>query len=133
MSKQLTPLEAFDELHCVAYGMKAYDKHTIECENIIENELKEKEQQDKILLKSYDIENLKDLKDFIKECQELDKKCCEMDEVLQIIKEKRVNVFWLMECIYCFMNALEKYNESVLCDIDCLTQEDFDLLKETLL
>ena len=55
-------------------------------------------------------------------------------KALEIIKEKRVNVFWLMECISCYTNALEKYNEEVLCkDIDCLTQEEFDLIKEVLL
>ena len=53
--------------------------------------------------------------------------------VLEIISEKRVNVFWLMECISCYTNALERYNEEVLDkDIDCLTQEEFDLLKEML-
>lgn len=51
---------------------------------------------------------------------------------LEIIKNKRVNVFWLMECISCYHeNALKRYNEDVLCkDIDCLTQEEYDLLKE---
>ena len=40
MSKELTPLEAFDELHCVTYGMKAYDENTIKAEKIIERALK---------------------------------------------------------------------------------------------
>ena len=40
MSKELTLLEAFDELHCVAYGMKKYDENTIKAENIIEEALK---------------------------------------------------------------------------------------------
>lgn len=55
-------------------------------------------------------------------------------KALEIIKNKRVNVFWLMECISHYINALEKYNEEVLCkDIDCLTQEEYELLKEVLL
>lgn len=67
------------------------------------------------------------------DCRECDKIIKER-KALEIIKEKRVNVFWLMECISCYTNALEKYNEDVLCkDIDCLTQEEYDLLKEVLL
>ena len=37
MSKEL---EALDELHCVAYGMKKYDENTIKAEKIIETALK---------------------------------------------------------------------------------------------
>jgi len=47
MSKELTPLEAFNELHCVAYGMKAYDENTIKAEKIIERALKNAEDRHK--------------------------------------------------------------------------------------
>ena len=54
---------------------------------------------------------------------------------LEIIKDKRVNVFWLMECISCYHeNTLKRYNEDILCkDIDCLTQEEYELLRKVLL
>ena len=46
-------------------------------------------------------------------------------KALEIIKEKRVNVEWLLET-----ESVEEYNESLYID---LTQEEYDLLKEILL
>ena len=45
-------------------------------------------------------------------------------KVLKIIKEKRVNVEWLLET-----ENVEEYNESLY---NNLTQEEYDLLKEVL-
>lgn len=46
------------------------------------------------------------------------------DEILRIIKEKHVNIDWLLDC-----ESVEEYNESLYLD---LAQEEYDLLKEVL-
>jgi len=52
-------------------------------------------------------------------------------KALEIIKEKRVDVCLLISCIYDF--DLDYYN-SCMCNKErCLTQEEYDLLKEVLL
>ena len=52
-------------------------------------------------------------------------------KAIKIIKKKRVNVDFLLDC-----KTLEQYNNSCLryeLDRECLTQEEYDLLKEVLL
>ena len=103
MSKELEALEAFDEVHCVAYGMKVYDSNTVEAEKIIETALK-KQKQDENKLKA-----------------------------LEIIKEKSVDIGFLQFCSfvdtynkYILEHAWTKHTRT-------LTQEEYDLLKEVLL
>ena len=94
----------------------------------------------KHLLKGYEtsveplsiIENtLKRLEDHENNCQELyyKEKCEKQDEILLIIKEKKVDMFALIH-----MDTVEHYNNLIHCENEyCkLTQAEFDLLKEWL-
>lgn len=53
-------------------------------------------------------------------------------KALEIIKEKKVNIFTFYKC--CSWHNASNYNDSVGCPVNCeLTQEEYDLLKEVLL
>ena len=53
-------------------------------------------------------------------------------KALEIIKEKKVNIFTFYEC--CSWHNPSNYNDSIGCPINYeLTQEEYDLLKEVLL
>ena len=55
-------------------------------------------------------------------------------DALEIIKEKQVDVHYLLICIEQNINPLQFYNEYMKeHNALCLTQEEFDLLKKTLI
>ena len=105
MSKELTPLEALERVSQRLCGDYNDCSHELA---VIETTLNENIELKKCIDLIGDIEtNNKKLK------------------VLEIIKEKQVNVEWLLET-----ENVEEYNESLYAD---LTQEEYDLLKEVLL
>ena len=81
---------------------------------------------------------LKRLEVFDREHQDTIKAVCEMEEVLRIIKEKRVDTARLRyvlehETPKCFESKLDWYNFPFdCCKPATLTQAEFDLLKEWL-
>jgi len=109
MSKELSPLEVAKQLKDFVFELELgnADKHFVNGSfDIIE-----------IALKKYEV--LQEVhKDFI------DKNIKKL-KALEIIKEKRVNVRFLISC-----KTLKEYNDVIS---DHLTQEEYDLLKEVLL
>ena len=134
MSKELTPLEAFNE---IIYGY-GYDKNV---------EIVSKALQENIVLNLANIaleQHLKLAEKELERKQDLEKMLHKMNvkhgyeeylkisKALEIIKTKRVNVVWLIWCI-----ELYDTNELVLCRYnDCvpneINREEYDLLKEVL-
>lgn len=116
MSKESTPLEALQNIkQCLFWsekGLKEID--------IIEKALKEYERLKKLY--KLEEETSKHLNDTVLSMNEEVNK---QEEVLRIIKEKRVNVNWLLT------HNRKEYNCGTLSPD--LTQEEFGLLKEVLL
>lgn len=132
MSKELSPLEAFNKI--TSGGCKG--KYHEYCE-IVETALKNYEELTNtppILCRrtqggtqsiiDYICKNYKEVK--ITNLED-EKKL----KALEIIKEKRVNIFTFYEC--CSWHNPSNYNDSLGCPVNCeLTQEEYDLLKEVL-
>lgn len=158
MCKEMTPLEALDELHCVAYGMKKYNENTIKAEKIVETALKNCEIDCKDFKLEETLVNLerhskryKGRKDdfdtlfnVIKGYQYQKKNIVSLMEenktlkdklkAFEIIKSKKVDISYLIICIEQDKKPLHFYNEDAK-DLHNgeLTQEEFVLLKEVLL
>ena len=96
--------------------------------NVIEKELKEKAKFD-ALLKRYNLEDVEELDAFFNEHlnNDIDKcsKCREI-KALEIIKEKRVDIGWLIRS-----QNYSKYNLGVGSS-QALKKNEYDLLKEVL-
>ena len=98
-------LEALKELKKVDYMVGSSYLTDDKRLGIIETELKEKEEIETILEHERKLNN-------------------HLFEILRIIKEKRVNVYWLLT------HNRKEYNCGTLAP--ALTQQEFDLLKEVL-
>lgn len=112
MSKELSPLEALSKLY-LAYGPahQITFKKRYKLKEIIKAALKDYEKKTKLAKEYADVDNVaKRLK------------------ALEIIKEKQVNVQWIMVCDT-YKDYYKRFNEFF---IEYLTQEEFDLLKEVL-
>ncbi len=116
MSKEL---EAFDELHCVACGMKKYDEKTVKAEIIVETALKEYEETDNQISQLFEKFGINGRTDLLKQLK-----------ALEIIKEKHVDCFKLI-AIFRTSDNLEHYNQNYGRNWQ-LTIEEYYLLKGVL-
>lgn len=117
MNKELSPLEALNNL--TEYLTGSYRDCFSELSII------------KQALKNYEI-YVKYAERMEKEQKTLTKRLKKQDEVLRIVKEKKVAVDELIRCIEKEENSLEEYN-NFAGDENSLTQEEYDLLKKVLL
>ena len=119
MSKKLTPLEALKILNRYACNNLEYLDYEIDnCYCILETALKEYEE----------LQN--DYCKVIEERGKWQKETQKKLKALEIIKEKQVEIGWLL---FCFKHdkKVGVYNSSQLTDY-YLTKKEFDLLKEVL-
>ena len=107
-------LEALKELRKYGNATVNYCSYLNEQCDIVEKELKEKEELEK------------DLKQVMSDYQELGSRCEKEFKALEIIKEKRVDIGWLIRSKNC-----SKYNLGVG-ESQALKKEEYDLLKEVL-
>ena len=122
MNKELTPLKAHKELKS-RYG-KYFSLQDDERAKVIETTLKDYEE-----LKQINIDRSKQLLELVSEQTENSKKL----KALEIIKNKRVDV-WLILHVIDNSDNVEDYNAINKRPIGGnLTQEEYDLLKEVLL
>lgn len=115
MSKELTPLEALEKLY---FGWCDKQKQAHKLMKTIETALKDYEMERTLRVR---LENIN--YELVREKQESNKKL----KVLEIIKEKQVNVFIFLHS----GEDLDTYNDMVE-ENRKLTQQEFDLLKEWL-
>ena len=125
MSKELTPLDALEEIKHTTDLYRPNELNGYKEElDIIETALKDYQ----VLKNKYDVletEYCDQQRSMLKYDEVKDKKF----KAFEIIKEKNVNVFYLKNA-----NSVEEYNIGLdLPKIWQLTQEEFDLLEEVLL
>ena len=115
MTKELEALERIIETF--------YDKNTEDIE-VVKTALKDYEMERTLRVR---LENIN--YELVREKQENNKKL----KALEIIKEKKINVGYLLVMIELFGDkALNEYNKSAHKKTEELTQEEFNLLKEWL-
>lgn len=123
MNRELTPFEALQDLICFIGSGEIADTHELreyvaKRRDIISNALN--------LQTKYDVLETEyfELRRRMLKCDEVKQKKL---KALEIIKEKRVDVCWIMEMKN---KTLKDYNETHVYE---LTHGEFDLLKEVLL
>ena len=144
-SKELSPLEALDELHCVAYGMKKYDSNTIKAEKIIESALKRLEKYENtvfIAMGSPEFRNKEWLKDLFEKPPLIipDAAPLEFKPIYSEQDQKKIKAFEILRdkiCVGFFIGLDKKYvyvlelkNSKHFIQI---TKEQYDILMEVLL
>lgn len=161
MSKELTPLDALKRLessassYCYESTSSMEDmerglfEEDYEAVKVLETALKEYEliKQTKIIVankkvSNKDLEMLKNQRMFVSNLEQckikplLDEKTQKKFKALEIIKEKRVNIGYLLLCDD-YEEYLDDFNdrqgEGNLPSFELLTKEEYDLLKEVLL
>lgn len=120
-TKELLPLEALKSLRCaVSLGLGSqYEEMNNKCD-IIESALKDQQKTIEVLSAEKTI--------LSNNYNELKARHRKQLKALEIIKEKRVDVDWLI----CATDTVKDYNDKIKYQKHFLNQEEYDLLKEVL-